>query len=620
MEMGLRSKAAVIAASFAVTMFVAAPAALAAKPANQPTMQFKSGGYGVNENVSPVQLAVERKPKGSSTVHFNTDGGTATGGSSCANAGVDFVAVADALVTFSDQALVTVPVTICNDVVDEPNETVIVQLSNPSSGTSLTNKRQATVTITDNDAAPSLTLHDASVDEGDGGHMSVTLSAASSLPVSFMWSTADGTATTADGDYESQGGSVAIPPGQLGASFALSTEPDIDDEDDETFTVSLSNLINASVADGTGTMTIVDDDVFVDTTAPTSLSATILDNDDDGFFSVGDVYTVVFDEPMNTAPLTDFDDYIYYNNNERLNVGEGDYVWLDSTTLQVSIVSTSACPFLCELGNDLTSVTADFIEDVAGNDWALGGDVTLEDPPPTGDVVAPTSVSATIANDSDDALSAGDVITIVFDEPMNTATFPLITYNGGEQITGDEADYVWLDAITLRITINSTSFCPNVLCALGNDITSADPDSVEDLAGNDWPASGDVTLEDAPSPPGDTTAPASVSATIVDTDNDGRFSAGDVVTINFDEAMNTVISPDAIEYNGGEFLRADEATFVWLASTRLQITVDSPSFCPSDVSCALGGFITANINGWIQDLAGNVWALAGDVTLEDPSP
>ena len=91
----------------------------------------------------------------------------------------------------------------------------------------------------------------------------MTLGAASSLEVTVDWTTADGTAT-ADADYVAADGRLTFAPGQTEATIAVAVFNDALDEGDETVAVALSNPTNATIADGTATGTIADDDPSVE--------------------------------------------------------------------------------------------------------------------------------------------------------------------------------------------------------------------------------------------------------------------------------------------------------------------------------------------------------------------
>ena len=99
----------------------------------------------------------------------------------------------------------TLTVGIIGDSNDEPSESFLMNLLNLTNATFLNNKSQGTITITDNDAVPTIKVADASVIEGSSGTsnavFTVSLSAASGFTVTASYATANGTATTANNDY-----------------------------------------------------------------------------------------------------------------------------------------------------------------------------------------------------------------------------------------------------------------------------------------------------------------------------------------------------------------------------------------------------------------------------------
>lgn len=107
----------------------------------------------VAESAATATVTVTRStPNGTVTVDYATGGGTATAGS-------DYTATSGTL-TFADgEASKTVSVPVTNDTADEPAETFVVTLTNPTGGASLGATTAQTVTITDDDGAvTSLTL------------------------------------------------------------------------------------------------------------------------------------------------------------------------------------------------------------------------------------------------------------------------------------------------------------------------------------------------------------------------------------------------------------------------------------------------------------------------------
>ena len=117
------------------------------------------------------------------------------------------------------------------------------------------------VTIIDNDDAPALSIADVDGAEGEDLEFTVTLDAASEKPVTVDWAVNDGTATAGD-DYTAGSGTLTFALYQTTKTISVATLPDTDPEDDETFTVTLSNARNATIADAKATGTIAASDGF----------------------------------------------------------------------------------------------------------------------------------------------------------------------------------------------------------------------------------------------------------------------------------------------------------------------------------------------------------------------
>ncbi len=131
------------------------------------------------------------------------------------------------------------------------------------SSTGLANKT-VTANEVDNDALPNLRINDVTVDpEGNSGTknavFTVTLSRASNRTVSVNWATADDTAKQ-PGDYTSGSGKLTFNPGVTTRTITVAVKGDLLDEVNEQFRVNLAAAINATISDGLGLGTIVDDD------------------------------------------------------------------------------------------------------------------------------------------------------------------------------------------------------------------------------------------------------------------------------------------------------------------------------------------------------------------------
>lgn len=110
---------------------------------------------------------------------------------------------------------------------------------------------------------PSISINDISVLEGNAGNtdasFEVKLSKASSKEVKVNFSTVDGTAT-AGSDYTATSGTLTFAPGVSTQRITLPIKSDTVVEPDETFSINLSNALNATVSKARGTGTIRNDD------------------------------------------------------------------------------------------------------------------------------------------------------------------------------------------------------------------------------------------------------------------------------------------------------------------------------------------------------------------------
>ena len=108
-----------------------------------------------------------------------------------------------------------------------------------------------------------LEVADASVREGDRGTstvaVTVTLSSASTQPITVSYRTVDGSARVKD-DYTPTSGTLTFQPGQTSRTISVSIKGDRRREADEAFTVQLSNAVGAPIEDGNATVTIQNDD------------------------------------------------------------------------------------------------------------------------------------------------------------------------------------------------------------------------------------------------------------------------------------------------------------------------------------------------------------------------
>ena len=117
-----------------------------------------------------------------------------------------------------------------------------------------------TATKTWTSSGPQVSIGDVSVFEGTKtslAEFSLTLSEPSSSPVTVSYATANDTAT-APGDYFPLSGTLTFAPGTTTQKVDVPIIGDTDSEGSEAFKVNLSSPVNATIAHGTGTGTILD--------------------------------------------------------------------------------------------------------------------------------------------------------------------------------------------------------------------------------------------------------------------------------------------------------------------------------------------------------------------------
>jgi hypothetical protein len=187
------------------------------------------------------------------TVNFATANGTASAGS-------DYQTASGRLTFAPGEKTQTVTVLVNGDRVGEPNETFLVNLSGATGGAVIIDG-QGVGTIVDDE--PRLSINDVSRVEGNSGTtlfvFTVTLSAASDVPVTVNFATANGTAKAGE-DYDAQSGTLTFAPGETTRTISIVVRGDKKKEANETFFVNLSGASGAFALDWQGIGTILDDE------------------------------------------------------------------------------------------------------------------------------------------------------------------------------------------------------------------------------------------------------------------------------------------------------------------------------------------------------------------------
>ena len=219
------------------------------------------------------------------TVVYATSDGTAT-------AGLDYTATSATLTFEPGDTRQTLVVPVLDDGDVEGTETFTVTLSGARNAT--LPQPEATGTIRDDDGdetlppsgLPALAIYDVAVSENAGSAVfRVGLSGESDQAVTVAYRTSDWTATAGD-DYTVTNGTLVFQPGETRKAIAVPVLDDDEQEGDETFTVRLSDVRNATLGDPEGTGTIRDDDTDDDDpddgadgpSSPSGLPALVIDD------------------------------------------------------------------------------------------------------------------------------------------------------------------------------------------------------------------------------------------------------------------------------------------------------------------------------------------------------
>ncbi|MDB6172845.1 MAG: hypothetical protein JWL59_2156 [Chthoniobacteraceae bacterium] len=200
---------------------------------------------------------------------YDTVNGTALAGS-------DFTAVLGGLISFAKgETTKTISIPIIDDSIHEGTETFGVKLSAVTAGGAGVSATNGIGTITDDDAAPRVSIDNQAVLEGSPSGIThadfiVRLSGPSSEAVTVVVSTSDGTATTGDNDYVSKTQTFTFAPGgPLTQIFSVDVLGDTRGEADETFSAKLSAPTGATLgAASEGSGTITNDDASLRISGP----------------------------------------------------------------------------------------------------------------------------------------------------------------------------------------------------------------------------------------------------------------------------------------------------------------------------------------------------------------
>jgi hypothetical protein len=201
-----------------------------------PTVRFASAGQNVAEGAGTLNIAVQLSAASGFPISVPfTITGTAAGGA-------DYTVPASPLVVPAGQAGGTITITLLNDTLAEPSETVVLTLGTPTNAT-LGPVTLHTATILDNEPA-TVTIADSSVTEGDSGTVDMVFTVSRigdlSQTITLAYAAIDRTAA-AGRDYTSAIGTLTLPANSATTTLRIPIVGDVLDENDETFSINLSS-------------------------------------------------------------------------------------------------------------------------------------------------------------------------------------------------------------------------------------------------------------------------------------------------------------------------------------------------------------------------------------------
>ncbi|MHC4865965.1 MAG: exo-alpha-sialidase [Planctomycetota bacterium] len=228
--------------------------------ATGPTVGFETDVSGGIETISPAQLNVvltNPEAGGTYTIDYAATGGTAVGD------GNDYTLVPNTLTFNPGETSKTIDIDIVDDGPGEPDETIIVTLSNPTGPNVVMGISQHTYTISD--YLPDVAFDTASSSDSEAvtpAEISVSLSHASDLTTTVDYAVTGGDATGGGVDYTLLGsGTLTFDPCVTTQYISLTIVDDSEIEAGETIELTLSNPTNATLGTPTvHTYTILDNE------------------------------------------------------------------------------------------------------------------------------------------------------------------------------------------------------------------------------------------------------------------------------------------------------------------------------------------------------------------------
>ena len=425
---------------------------------------------------------------------------TAATSDGTAEAGDDYTAKSETLTFIVGQTSATFSVDTIDGPERESDEDFTVTLSNPTGATLDDATGQGTITDDDDGGGtttpPQLSIGDASVEEGETGQFTVTLSKVANVAVTVEFQTNDGTAAAGD-DYTQTSGTLTFDAGDTTTTLSVLTTEDDTQESDEDFTVTLSNPTGATLDDATGQGTITDDDDGGGTTTPPQLSI------GDAAVEEGETaqFTVTLSKAANGAVTVDFqtndgtaaagDDYTQISGTLTFNAGDR------TKTISVQTTEDDTQESDEDFTVTLSNPTGATLDDATGQGTITDDDDGGDD---GGGTTTPPQLSI-----GDASVEEGETaqFTVTLSQAANGAVTVEFQTNDGTAVAGD--DYTGTSGtLTFTPTENSKTISVPTVEDTTDEETETFTVTLSNPSGatiQDGTATGTITDDDEPPPP-----------------------------------------------------------------------------------------------------------------------
>ena len=484
-----------------------------------------------NAGNAVVTITTTRAFGQSMTFDITYGDGTATGANNPANGDYDNDAVTQVTFNATDTTKdITIPIT--DDAVAEDDETFTVTIAPGQLSEEYERGNfRTTVTITDDDASPALSIAaPAAVTEGDSGStdmtFTVSLDAASSRSVTVDYAVAASSTATTNTDFTGGSGTLTFAAGDTSKTITVSVTGDELDEEDETVVIQLSNAGNASIGTATATGTITDDDASpaLSIAAPAAVT-----EGDSG--STDMIFTVSLDAASSRSVTVDY--AVAASSTATTNTdftgGSGTLTFAAGDTSKTITVSVTGD----ELDEEDETVVIEWSN--AGN-ASIGtatatGTITDDDASPTLSIAAPAAVTEGDSGSTDMtftvSLDAASSRSVTVDYAVDDDTSTAVAGTDFTDLSG-----------TLTFAAGDTSKTITV------SVTGDELDEEDETVVIEWSNAGNATL-----------GTATATGTITDDDASPQLAPLNAVTVKLGEAAD--LTATATDEDG------DTVSYAW---------------------------------------------------------